>query len=245
MSLDYRKITDIEVRQAIGYAYPYADATKIVGSIVGVTDIPGTSILPPGFPGRQDYDVLEIEPGRTDPDKAKALLREAGFAPGEYELKFAFVTDDPIAVEIRDLYVKSLEAAGFKVTPLEVSTFDDKQTVSTDPNAPVNIRESGWCSDWPSGNSWFPHLFHSNGAVNEAHFAEPAVDAEIDRISGLPLGEQPAAWGDLDRSIMTDYYPAINTGYLGAAMLHGSRIGGMNGDNTYGMPTWKDIHVVP
>ncbi len=244
-NLDYRKITDIEVRQAIGYAFPYADATKINGDIVGGTAFAGTPLLPPGFPGRQDYDVLETEPGRTDPDKAKALLREAGFAPGEYELTFPFIADDPIGVELKDLYVKSLEAAGFKVTPFGVPTLSQFNKLKDDPDAPINVRPGGWCSDWPSGSSWFPPLLQSNGYVNQAYFAEPAVDAEIDRISGLPLGEQPAAWGDLDRSIMTDYYPAINTGYLGSAMLHGSRIGGMNGDNANGMPTWKDIHVIP
>ncbi len=43
---------------------------------------------------------------------------------------------------------------------------------------------------------------------------------------------------------MTDYYPGVVTRYEGVAMLHGSRIGGMNTDQVYGMPTWKDIHVL-
>jgi len=43
--------------------------------------------------------------------------------------------------------------------------------------------------------------------------------------------------------IMTDYYPVISTSYTGSAMLHGSRIGGINADSVYSMPTWKDIFV--
>jgi len=240
---DYRKITDIRVRRAIGYAFPYLEDTRALEDILGHTVLPGSSILPPGFPGRQDYDVLEIEPGRTDADKARALLQQAGFAPGEYELKFPYVTSDPVWVARKERLVKALGAAGFKVTPFPTSTQEARFEVSADPNAPINLRLNGWCSEWPSGGAWFPQLFHSGEADNEAHFAEPAVDAEIERISRLPVTEQAGAWGALDRVIMTDYYPVISTSYTGSAMLHGSRIGGINADSVYSMPTWKDIFV--
>ena len=61
---DYRKITDIKVRQAIGYAYPYKAIARSSGEVVGVTSLAGTSILPPGMPGREDYTVLATKPGR-------------------------------------------------------------------------------------------------------------------------------------------------------------------------------------
>ncbi len=72
--LDMRKITDINVRKAIGYAYPYVDVWKAGGEIVGLTRVPGTSILPPGTAGRVEYDVLGIKGQNTDPEKAKELL---------------------------------------------------------------------------------------------------------------------------------------------------------------------------
>ena len=75
--LDMTKITDINVRKAIGYAYPYVDAWKAAGEIVGLTRVPGTSILPPGTAGRVEYDVLGIGGQDTDPEKAKELLEEA------------------------------------------------------------------------------------------------------------------------------------------------------------------------
>ena len=65
--LDMTKITDINVRKAIGYAYPYVDAWKAGGEIVGLTRVPGTSILPPGTAGRVDYDALGIQGQNTDP----------------------------------------------------------------------------------------------------------------------------------------------------------------------------------
>ncbi len=240
---DYHTITDLRVRQAVGYAYPYREAAKISRDVTGESTLPGTSILPPPFPGREDYQVLKTEPGYTDPVEARALLKQAGYEPGEYELTILYDPDSPIFREHQDLFRRSLEAAGFKVTLRSTPDHDDYLRVRDDPDAPINVRVVGWCSDWPSGSSWFPALFQSEGSFNFAHFAEPTVDAEIDRISKLPLDEQATAWGALDRTLMTDYYPAIITGYGTAAILHGSDIGGMNLDDVYVMPTWKDIHV--
>jgi hypothetical protein len=45
--------------------------------------------------------------------------------------------------------------------------------------------------------------------------------------------------------ITEKYYPAINRGYYGVVMMHGSRIGGMNNDETLGAPTYKDMYVIP
>ena len=234
---DNRTVTDIRVRQAIGYAWPYKAHAAIVGAIAPTY---GASIFLPGTPGRQDYTVLETEPGDTDPDKARELLREAGWAPGEFELEFPYITDQQSSVQLKDLLVKSFEAAGFKATPYS-TTSKNNQSITSDPNAPLNLRPGGWCPNWPSGSSWIPPLFGSEGG-GQSHFAEPAVDAEMERIAELPVDEQPAAWGALEKSIMTDYYPAIVTRYVSVALPYGSRIGGMSTDN-WGMPMWKDIHV--
>ena len=160
--------------------------------------------------------MLETEPGDTDADKAKELLAEAGLAPGEYELEFPFKTDDQTSVRLMDLFVKSFEAAGFEATPFPTTSKAIYRIVS-DPNSPLNLRQGGWCPDWASGSSWIPPLFGSDGG-GASHFAEPAVDAEIERIAELPIDQQPAAWGALDKTIVTDYYPAIVTRYDAVAL---------------------------
>jgi peptide/nickel transport system substrate-binding protein len=244
---DYRKITDIRVRQAIGYAYPYQAIARTSGEIVGVTAIAGTSILPPGMPGREDYAVLDTKPGRTDPSRARGLLKQAGWAPGKYMLRWAYDVSDPYAVEQTDQMVKAFERAGFKAIPHPTPDRETYDALEADPNAPINLRRGGggWCADWPSADTFIPPLFTSDARENPAYFSEPAVDKESDRISGLPLDEQPDAWGALDKMIMTRYYPVIVTDYGGVAMLHGSRIGGMNNDNTAANSlTWKDLYII-
>lgn len=244
---DYTQIKDIKVRQALAYAYPYEDALNASGNIEGVTRSFGTNIMPPGIPGREEFNPLpDHEKGETDTAKAKQLLEEAK-ATG-YEIRFLYATDDPLSVDTQKVVTAALNRAGFKATPV-ASTIADFSTTRADPNANINVRSGGWCSDWPSGGSWFPPVFESTNikaeglGANYAKFSEKAVDDEIAAIQELPLEEQPAAWNKLDQMIQEKYFPVFVTGYGGVAMAHGSKIMNMEVDNTTGMPTFKDIWV--
>ncbi len=247
--IDYTKIKELEVRQALGWAYPYEAAWKAGGEITGLTRVPGTAILPPGTAGRVDYQALPGQDGKTtDPAKAKELLKKAGYAPGEYEIKFLFATDDDNAVAAKNEIVKGLTAAGFKATPI-ASTLETIRTDRTDPKSPINVRSSGWCSDWPTGGSWFPaqwagSLVGLEGMPNPAQFKEAAMDTEQDKILDTMTPEEAAkAWGQFDKTMETKYYPAVNTGYSGTAMIHGSKVGGMENDNVRGMPTFAQMYI--
>jgi peptide/nickel transport system substrate-binding protein len=234
---DNRKITDIRVREALGYAFPYRAWVALDGGVLGVTALPGASLLPPRFPGRQDYTVLEGKAGETNPHHARVLLRRAGYAPGDYMITFVYASKAR-----KEQLVKSLHAAGFATHAIH-TTSSNFGTIQNDPHAPINVRFGGWCSDWTSGSAWFPPLIASDGDANFAYFSDPSVDSAIDRIARLPLDQQPAAWGRLDKEVMTRYYPAVVTAYSNAQLVHGPGIGGMNIDPLLGMPTWKDIYV--
>jgi peptide/nickel transport system substrate-binding protein len=165
-----------------------------------------------------------------------------------YPIQFLYSQDDPVSVDVKDAIVKGLTAGGFKPEPV-ATTVADLSTVRSDPDAKINVRSAGWCSDWPTGSSWFPPVIKSTNlkeeglGANYAVFNEPAVDKQISDIQLMPLDKQPGAWNDLDKEVLTKYFPLFNTGYAGVAMMHGSKIEGMHNDNTYGMPTWRDIWV--
>ncbi len=247
--IDMTKVKELAVRKALGYAYPYQAAWKAGGEIQGVTRVPGTSILPPGTAGRVDYDVLGNKGLTTDPAKAKALLKAAGYAPGQYEIKFLFATDDAQAVAAKNEIVKGLTAAGFKATPI-ASTSETIRTDRTDPKSPINVRSSGWCSDWPTGGSWFPaqwagSLVGVEGMPNPSNFKEADMDAMQNKILDTMTPAQAApAWGQFDKTMETKYYPAVNIGYGGVAMIHGSKVGGMENDNVRGMPTFSRMYII-
>lgn len=245
---DYRKITSLEVRQALAWAYPYADSYRAGGLIEGVTATPGDTLLPPGTSGRKEFNPIpDHEIGTTDTEKAKQILTDAGELG--YEIKWPYANDDEQAVAIKDAVVASLEKAGFKASPVP-STVADLSTVRADPDADINVRPAGWIADWPSGGSWFPPLIQSTNieaegvGSNYSVFNEPEVDQKIEDILALPVDEQADAWGELDEDVMTNYLPLFVIRYGGVAQQHGSKIEGHFIDNTIGMPTWKNIHVV-
>jgi peptide/nickel transport system substrate-binding protein len=244
--IDMTKIKDLKVRQAIGYAFPYEAYWKGIGEVLGVTRVPGTSILPPGTAGRVEYDPLGIGGVNTDVAKAKQLLKEAG-AEG-FEIKFLFATDDDLSVEGKNQIVKGLEAAGFKATPI-ASTSETIRTDRTDYDSPINVRSSGWCSDWPAGATWFPAQWAGNlvgleGMPNPANFKVKEMDDEQDRIlDTLTPEDATKAWGEFDKTMETKYYPAVNLGYSGTAMIRGSKVGGMANDNVRGMPTFARMYI--
>jgi peptide/nickel transport system substrate-binding protein len=245
--LDMTKITDKRVREAVGWAYPYEDAWQAGGEIIDVTRKGGTTILPPGTAGRKDFTYPEGQDGQTtDPEKARALLEEAGEVG--FEIAFLFATDDDLSVAAKDEIVAGLEAAGFKARPI-ASTSETIRTDRTDYDSPINVRSSGWCSDWPSGGSWFPAQWAGNlvgleGMPNPANFDVAEFDKEQDRILDTLTPEEAAeAWGDFDEKLMTEQYPAVIVGYSGTAMIHGSKVGGMENDNVRGMPTLQQMYI--
>lgn len=244
---DYRKITDKSVREALFWAYPYKDTILATGLIPDVTAIAPKNVMPPGTPGREEYNPVEgHEDFQTDADKARALLEEAG-AMGT-EIRFLWRTDNELNTKSKDVLVKALEAAGFKATPV-ATTEANYSADRDDPKKDINWRSAGWCADWPSGATWIPPIFQSTDVenigfgTNYAVFSEAAIDAKIKETMALPTDEQPAAWNALDQEIMTEYLPLIPMYYSGVAMIHGSRIQGMENDNTLGAPTFDRIWV--
>ena len=245
--LDMRKITDIDVRRAIGWAFPYKAVWKAGGEIIGLTRIPGTTILPPGTPGRKVYESLPGNDGsETDPAKAKALLEKAGEMG--YEIKFLYATNDPLSVQAKNAIVEGLKAGGFTPKPI-ASTVETIRDDRTKYDSPINVRSSGWCSDWPTGGSWFPAQWYGDlvgleGMPNPANFKVPEVDKQIDNIlDNMTLKQATEAWGELDELIETKYYPAVILGYSGTAFLHGSKVGGMENDEVRGMPTLNQMFI--
>jgi peptide/nickel transport system substrate-binding protein len=243
---DNRKITDINVRRALAYAYPYHAMWTASGQIPGVTRLPATNVMPPGTPARVGYNPLPGHtPGSTDPAKSKALLREAGKL--QYVIKFPYVTDDPLSLAAKNVAVRALSAAGFDPQPVGATAATIYAKLQANPQADVNVRSNGWCNDWPSGSGILPAIFHTRDLAavgssgNYEAFSSKVVDDRITAISHLLLTEQPAAWNALDKFIQTKYFPVIVTGYGGAAMMRGSKVHNANDDTTFGEPTWKDV----
>ncbi len=242
-SPDYTKITDINVRKALAYAYPYNDVWLASGEVPGVTRIPANSIMPPGMAGRTDFQV-DGEQITFQPEKAKQLLTDAG--EEGYQITMIFYEVDPLAVASQKQITKGLETAGFKVKaiPVQVSPYDIWLDMDNKINKTLNLRGVNWCSDWPAASTMIPPLLKTDAAYNTAQFSEASVDDEMDNIATLPLEDQADAWGSLNEKIMTDYFPVIPTAFRNDLFVFGEKMGNPTGDGALGAPNYKDLYVM-
>ena len=241
---DYTKITEIEVRKALAYAYPYEDVWLAGGEIAGVTRTPANSVMPPGMAGKKEYFV-DGEQFTFNPEKAKALLEEAGYAPGEYKIDMVYYEVDDLAVAVQEQVTAGFEEAGFtvKATPVQVSPYDIWLNPDDKLNKTLNLRAVNWCSDWPSGLTMLPPLLKGGATYNTAFFDEPAINDEMLAIPSLPLEEQAAAWGELDEKIGTEYLPLIPTAFRNDLFAFGANVGNATGDAAFGAPNYKDLYL--
>ncbi len=252
---DYKKIPQLKVRQALAFAYPYKDAWAAGGDIPGVTLANGVTdselgfgILPPGMSGRVVVNPsIDGETIQYDPEHAKKLLQEAGFAPGEFEASWVYDASTPEGKAAMEQVKKGYEASGFKAKAYPY-TGGSLYDVWTDPDnaihKKINIQGTAWCQDWASGATFIPPLLETGGAYNTGVFSEPEVDNQIKAIHSMPIDKQAAAWGALDKLIMEKYMPVINRGYYQNIFAFGSKIGGFENDtSTGGFPNIEDLFV--
>lgn len=243
---DYTKIKELEVRKALAYAYPYESVWQASGEVPGVTRVLADSIMPPGMAGKKDYQV-DGEQINVNPDKAKELLKEAGYEDG-YDITMAYNTGSPTSEAAFAQIEKGLKDAGFNVKGIPVPIETSLYTIWTDPdnkiNKQLNLRGVNWCSDWPSGSTMIPALLRTGATYNTAFFSEPSIDEEMNNIGTMELDQQADAWGALDEKISKEYYPIIPTAFRNDLFAFGSKIGNPTGDGALGAPNYKDLYVM-
>ncbi|WP_250005801.1 ABC transporter substrate-binding protein [Actinoplanes sp. M2I2] len=242
--LDTRKIP-ADVRKAVAKAYPYDALYKAAGLNDYVAE-PASTVMPPSVQGYEKYTpVADLAgAGAGDPAAAKAMLDAAGKAG--FELSYYFDNTKPLTQQVSQIRSDALTKAGFKVKAIGVSTAD-LRTKKGDYDAPVNMGQSpaGWCSDWPTGGSWFPVLFQTHSISDGQSWgmlSDKALDKEIDDIANLPAEESTSKWAALDKKIM-EQYVALPTYYDKLAVVKGTNVGTTAGDPTMGMPLFVNMYL--
>ncbi|NUT37634.1 MAG: ABC transporter substrate-binding protein [Hamadaea sp.] len=242
--LDTRKIP-LEVRKAVAKAYPYDGHWQAAGNNNYVAERAST-IMPPSVAGYKKYPALPDlnGTGPGNPEEAKKMLEAAGKVG--FELIYYYDNTKPVPQQVNAVRKAAFEKAGFKVKDIGVTTAE-LRAKRADYDAPVNMLQSpgGWCSDWPTGGSWFPVLFQTHSIADGSSWgmlSDATLDAEIDAVAKLPAGEAAKQWAGLDEKIM-GMYVAIPLYYDKLAYLVGTGIGGASGDGTMGMPYFLAMSV--
>lgn len=124
LNTDYEPLSDVRVRQALNYAFDQQEYCNVMYSGAAT---PATSVLPeivPGYKAQTPYDV--------DLDKAKELLKEAGYEDG-FEVN---IIGDNSTQETKGMtfVMQQLEKIGVKVNvqPNEAATNAELAAASED-----------------------------------------------------------------------------------------------------------------
>lgn len=128
-------------------------------------------ILPPGMPGyTRESRLLPY-----DPEYAKQLLASGGYPNGEGLPTISLVTSDQSA-QATVFYAKlaaQLAEVGFRVHNEHLSWLDFYERLKSGDG---NCFTLNWVADIPDPDSFLYPLFHSHGATNYVHYANPSVD---------------------------------------------------------------------
>jgi methyl-accepting chemotaxis protein/ABC-type transport system substrate-binding protein len=160
-----------EVRQAMNYAI---NRERINDQIYAGLAITAQSLLPPGLLG---YDE-RLRGYSHDPERARALLRQAGLGSGFSVEYRTWDTDEFNNSGLVGLMIEDLANVGIRVNITSHS--------ATEASAVRNRRGHGviycanWYADFPDSDNFFYIFFHSDAkSISGLFFNRPELDEQI------------------------------------------------------------------
>ena len=225
MKTTTKPFDDKRVRQAVNHAINKARLVQLISGRAVATN----QILPPLMAG---YDK-DYQGYAYDPQKAKALLAEAGYPDGFSSELFATTTDpDP---RIAQALQQDLAAVGIKVELRTLAPAQVRAAAAKPDGAPMLwAGVMGWGADYPDPSDFFTPILScaSRGAWNWADYCSPAADAKAAEANALAdparEAERIARWKEVYRMVMDDapWVPVYNDKRV---ILRSKRLAGPEG----------------
>ncbi|PVE23700.1 ABC transporter substrate-binding protein [Microvirga sp. KLBC 81] len=214
---------DVRVRQALSML---VDREFIAEQIWGQTMQPGYSFMPPGVGNYGEPAYMEYK--ETSPidreDKAKALLKEAGFGPGK-----------PLKVEIRYNTTDNNRNTVIAVSEQWKQAGIETSFINTDgkthfahlrDGGDFDIARYGWIADYSDPNNFLFLLKSDNKGFNYGKYNNPQFDKLLDQAATeLDLKKRADLMKQAEAILMKDM-PWIPIMYYGKSNLISPKIKG-------------------
>jgi oligopeptide transport system substrate-binding protein len=158
---------DVKVRQAFAWAVDW----KRLVALAGVeSEIPATSLVPPGIPGRSERDFSP----KHDPEAARAALAAAGYPGGAGFPEVTLVDsgagyDEAILAELQRELGITVRYEGMESGPYF-------QRLAADPPAFWSL---AWVADYPGPNDFLGLLLGTGSSNDYGRWSSPEFDAAI------------------------------------------------------------------
>lgn len=166
---------DRRVRRALNYAVNKPKLLRLLND----RGVVANGFVPPNMPSYQS-----TVPGYPfDPERARRLLHEAGYAAGLSST--LWLRNDETAIRLGQSIQQDLAAVGvhLQLRPLAWGTFLD--AIKRPGHVPMFLL--GWEADFPDASNFLEVLLHSKqiGANNNTGYRNPEVDALLDRAAQM------------------------------------------------------------
>jgi peptide/nickel transport system substrate-binding protein len=209
LSINARRVTDVNVRQAINFAVDRAGLAALTG------DTLNDDYLPPaiaGYQGTHPYMVADAV------QQAKNLL--VGAPPPSLIM---YSRPRPFAMTLSTAVAQSLEAVGIQVTIVPIPA-NEYFTRLANPDEPYDIAMGGWLADYPDPFDFLNTLLEPGAPFDDSHFSDPTIDADLANAATLLGSARTAAYGTLDAELMAASPMAV-TGNIASYDLFSAHVG--------------------
>ena len=182
---------NVKVRQAVNFAIDRKQLVNLFGG--PVLAAPVCQVLPPGFPGHEDYCPYTKDPGTKwsapDMEKAKQLVEESG-TKGQ---KVTIIAEDKAVSKSIGVYLQSVMTELGYDTDVKPISSNIQFTYIQNTNNKVQMSITQWYQDYPAASDFLNILFGcssftegSDSSINIAGFCDKDIDAKMQ--AALALG---------------------------------------------------------
>lgn len=213
-------LEDVRVREALNLAI---DREGMIKGILGGLGIPSVGM--PG-PGTQDELRVTFDPIPFDPDRARALLAEAGYGPGSIDLTMTCPTGRYIKdVQACQAIQGSLQAIGINATANIVDRGTWSQVAGTPPaDRTDNMAMLGRATFGMDYTLY--RLFRTGISANTTGFSDPRVDDLLKTgRAATDIEQQREFYGEIQK-IIWDQKPFIYLWYQTQALGVADKVDG-------------------
>jgi oligopeptide transport system substrate-binding protein len=186
------------VRQAFNYAL---DRERLIDGIFKGNVLPAVGPLPPGMPGYTG----RVDEYAYDPERARELLAEAGYADPESFPVLTYTTSGyggvgSLATAVITMWQNNL---GVTIEPVLLEPFNYLDELYAGNLG--HFYTMGWCADYPDPENFLDVLFHSESRHNLGRYANPEVDALLEQARVEPdVRTRLDLYADIERAIVAD-----------------------------------------
>lgn len=223
------------VRQAFSYAF---DRDRLISGLLKNNALPAYSPLPPGMPGYTG----QIQGYRYDPEKARALLAQAGYPdPADFPvITYTTAGYGSVGSSVTAVITMWQETLGVTIEPVLVEPFNYLDELYSGNTG--NIYGHGWCADYPDPENFLDILFHTGSQQNLGGYSNPEIDRLLEQARIEPdVTARMALYAQIEQQLVDDA-PAIFTTYSLSAELVSSRL-----ENylltPIGVPQWQRVSL--